>query len=353
MRIAILGASVSAQTTNHITGEVTGYAEVLRREYPERMGVTEIRQISYPGNRASDGGIIQLEHVLRDRPDICLFEPLVEDRLRGVDIADDEMRFIYGRLLAADILPVTLLLPAPPQRDPARNPNYWRYNIFCRDHGLPVIRLDVTAEGPLEQLFNGMHTALGGARIYASRIAAALTDLISSGWQTVDLAAHLAPSPVQLTRLALSVGWAGLPKIRHIAIRLRTAATPCPRLRLVRLQTIGTRSPVLDIAVRVTRPSGVEDLTAQRLSVWDLHCHYQRRSFVSLHQMALGPDEDVVVSVNVADIAPDYSLCRRAMPSWPAVHDLVLEPLAPLFVIANGPVGGEVSHYEQENFAPS
>ena len=57
MKLAIFGASVSAQGLNHATKEVTGYAEVLRRDYAARLGLSEVRQITYAGNRASDAEI--------------------------------------------------------------------------------------------------------------------------------------------------------------------------------------------------------------------------------------------------------------------------------------------------------
>ncbi|KGM89513.1 hypothetical protein rosmuc_00104 [Roseovarius mucosus DSM 17069] len=60
MKIAILGASVSAQTITHNTGEVTGYAEVMRREHTGALGTCVIKQFTYPGNRLSDGGLLRL-----------------------------------------------------------------------------------------------------------------------------------------------------------------------------------------------------------------------------------------------------------------------------------------------------
>lgn len=68
MKIAVFGASVSHQTKNHTTGAITGYAEALRRDHAAALGAAEIRQITYAGNRLSDGGLLRLADVVLEHP---------------------------------------------------------------------------------------------------------------------------------------------------------------------------------------------------------------------------------------------------------------------------------------------
>ena len=177
MKLAIFGASVSAQGLNHATKEVTGYAEVLRRDYAARLGLSEVRQITYAGNRASDAGLIRLEQVVSYAPKVCLFEPLIEDMNRGTQASDAEIEYIYRRLLNAGILPVTLMLPNPVRRVPDARPEYPRYKAVCDKLGLPVIRIDLTGVEGIEDKFNGPHTRKAGAEIYAAQIAGELAAL--------------------------------------------------------------------------------------------------------------------------------------------------------------------------------
>ncbi len=53
MKLVILGSSVSEQALNHATKKVIGYAEVLCREYMTDLRLSDIRQITCPGNPAS------------------------------------------------------------------------------------------------------------------------------------------------------------------------------------------------------------------------------------------------------------------------------------------------------------
>ena len=60
--MAILGASVSQQSRNHVTGEITGYSEIMRTSHAENLGFSQINRFTYPGNRASDGGMVAWWH---------------------------------------------------------------------------------------------------------------------------------------------------------------------------------------------------------------------------------------------------------------------------------------------------
>lgn len=118
MKLAILGASVSAQSRNHVSGEITGYSEVLLLSHAKNLGISEIRRFTYSGNRLSDGGLIQSIAVRDYRPDYCIVEPNIEDESRGWAVTEDELKFIYKNIATSGARPINLFLPDHITLDP-------------------------------------------------------------------------------------------------------------------------------------------------------------------------------------------------------------------------------------------
>jgi len=89
--------------------------------------------------------LYRIQGVVDYAPDICLFEPLVEYTTRGSRVTLDEVAYLYQTMVAANILPVTLLLSAPVLRIPDKMSEYSVYRTFCEDQNLPF--LDVVVRG--------------------------------------------------------------------------------------------------------------------------------------------------------------------------------------------------------------
>ncbi len=342
MKIAVFGASVSHQTTNHATGEVTGYAECLRREHAAALGATAIRQITYPGSRLSDGGLLRLADVIAWKPDICLFEPLIEDSRRGANSVTAEKRYVYLSLLEAGILPVTLLLPAPFGKPASQIPHYDQFIALTKQYGLPVIEVTLDGVDARETKFKGVHTLLEGARIYARQIADALQGLpdpqsvvktalaraLASGRPTLTLS-HLQPP----------TGTGGT--ITSMALKVVSEYPGPVRIRLVQPQSIGTFSPVMDVTL--TQDGGTP-IVMQKLSVWDEFCHYTRRSYVMLTDTVLKGPGRFSLTLKVSDTPPDYSQCREAVADWPTAR--YLEPTGGPVLISERPVIASLTQYD-------
>lgn len=99
MKLAFIGASVTAQGTHHQSGEITGYREILSKKIIENLAFDTIRSFTHSGNRMSDGGLINLIEIINFKPDICIIEPLIEDKSRGDKVLIEEIYFFYEALL--------------------------------------------------------------------------------------------------------------------------------------------------------------------------------------------------------------------------------------------------------------
>lgn len=342
MKIVIMGASVSAQSTHHGTGQITGYSEVIRLRHQHDLGTSDIHRITYAGNRLSDGGLIRLQEVLAAKPDICLFEPLIEDVARGSRATDDEILFVYASLVHAGILPVTVLLPLPQQRKPELNPAAKRFSAVCARYNLPMIRVDLTNIGTLEDRFQGIHTKNAGARIYATQIVEALKKL-PAPHDCLSQVQNMPPAedlPVSVRPLDMPAGT----DIADFRFHLRPSASGANGVaRLIQMQDIGPFSPMLEVttqklAIRSGKPLRNARKKTQVYSVWDPYCHYARRSFVTLARVELEGKNPVSVQVKQSSDDPDYASCRRELETWPAPAERKLAPIGKMFLVADTPV---------------
>lgn len=344
LKIAVLGASVSAQNINHTTKEPTGYVEVLRREHMQALGAAEIPQITYPGSRASDGGLVRISDVVAYAPDICIFEPLIEDGSRGVRISPDEILHIYRQLIDAGILPFTVMLPNPATRTAKQWQEYNKYRKVCRSFDLPVIEVDISKTTALEEKFNNIHTRHPGAQIYARQIADALTAL---GDPKARLAQVLPITiePEQQIYIEHLPHDPALGAVGEIQIELSFEQAADAQFRLVQHQTIGPFSPVLDVTLSgkasPTEPEWPQLWTGQT-SVWDPYCHYARPSYVSLCNLSNEGHPIVDLHLTLSAQDPDYAKSRRDDIKWPAADGRSLRPLGPMVIISTRPVGVSV-----------
>lgn len=334
MKIAILGASVSAQTITHNTGEVTGYAEVMRREHTGALGACVIKQFTYPGNRLSDGGLLRLEEVLNWGADICLIEPLIEDGRRGKNSLEVEKRHIYISLLEAGILPVTVLIPEPFGRSARNLPHYDQFIGISRQYGLPVIEVDVADVSDIEEKFSGVHTRLEGARIYARQIVDALLRLENPMQRATDaLAEALKRGRPQLSIAPIPLLTDMPSQVKYLEITIVSRHPERLPIRLVQHQDIGKFSPVLDV---VLSRHDQGQICSETISIWDEYCHYNRSSYVMLADAVLEEPGCYTLSLGVSSDHPAYSKCRHPVEEWPKHRYMV--PKGPPVLISKLPV---------------
>ncbi len=316
MKLAILGASVSQQGRNHVTGQVTGYSEALRVSYSEKIGFSEVKQFTYGGNRASDGGLVQSLAVREYRPDVCIFEPNIEDISRGTSVTENELVFIYRNILESGAKPLTLLLPDNLTLNPATRPQFAFLQSVSEKFGIPVATIDLRDVPNSEKLLAGVHTTPIGGEYYAKIIASELTNLIAAGHATVDL--DKMATPLRYKIIPKEPGDRGLHYAFQIDFPEHSAGAP---IRIIQKQRIGAFSPVLDI---------LNGVTCSSRSVWDQYCHFERESYVVLFSGLMEPGGNLEISVS--DKNPMYHQCRREDVTWPKPEDRYLNTLGDIFI---------------------
>lgn len=335
MKVAVLGASLSAQTVDHKSGDITGYCEVLRRDHLEQLGITELRQFTYPGNRLSDAGYILLQKVLEWRPEFCLIEPLVEDFSRGKNASAEEIVYFYAKLLANGIMPITLFCPHPSTGDSTPWPARRDFFSFLITYDLPIVDLIMPPAAEAPELFRGVHTTPAGARELARLIAAEFTNVLgrcdkhSKKIATPDITVmHFpAPQPEKLLRLELEV------QINE----------DVSWLKLLQLQQVGPHSPVVEISINeCTKTTSTS--ASYSLSIWDPYCYYARESYVPLCDLKELRAGVWKLIVSVSPTPPNRDKCRRKDIEWPHDNTLCMRPRGDLhLVLSNGTAALTVS----------
>lgn len=340
MKVAVLGASVSAQTVRHGTDEVTGYCEVLRRRWLGVLGATSLTQICYPGSRLSDGGLYRVGHVIGSQPDLCLFEPLVEDSARGRSATQDEAEFIYRSLLRRHILPVALFLPDPAKRTPRKWDTYELHERLCRVIGLPHIEVDLTTVDDIDSRFNGLHTRLRGAELYA--------EAVVRGLQAIGdrhMVAEKAFSAAEALRARLHETTVQIPAratVSTIVLCLRPRVACAFSYRIIQPHQVGPFSPMIAVA-----SSGASAQGESVRSVWDPYCHYERRAYPVLDDRCVDVSEGgCTVTITRSSVDPDYASSRRPIERWPAADERSLRPAGPIKVFSTVPLDVELLRFE-------
>lgn len=331
MKIAIFGASVSAQTVRRDTGLPVGYAEFLRREHMQDLGATAINQLPYSGSRLADGGMIRLMDILDYKPDICIVEPIVEDKSRGLEAVRADYVFVYSSMIEAGILPVTLLQPWPLEN---RTLNAYKIvSKLCKDWGLPTIEFDLPEGISTADYFEGVHTKELGGRLYARAIAEGIRLIGSPAVALIKAKAHYNASENRFVATKCPVG--ERKSFRRLVIDVTSEAVGAVNFRLLQFQDIGTFSPVFKASLQSTKGKllGRPNI----ISVWDPYCHYTRQSFVLL-AADTSPVPRFRIGVEVIDQAPNYATVRHAVESWPALSELQFRPRRAPYLISDAPV---------------
>jgi len=321
MKLAILGASVSAQTRDHLTGEINGYAEVIRSSLGHSLDVTEVHQFTYPGSRASDGGVVRSMEVRDYRPDVCLFEPNSEDDRRGEYVTQEEVHYIFRNIIEAGAKPVALFLPEGDVPDPTDRPPFALVNAVCAELGVPTIIVDISNEANPAGLFrDGWHTTAHGASLFGKVIVERLGDIVASG-----SADHVRTDKLRTSHRIQTISMDRQDGFRRLSLRIDMAPEQEPAfIRVIHPQLIGTFSPLIDVAV---------DGRVHQRSIWDDYCHYERDSYVVLFSGLI--HKSGMVDISVSDRDPDYARCRSTGVVWPDSAERHMQSTGSLCVLSD------------------
>jgi hypothetical protein len=327
MKIAVLGASLSAQTTNHKDGEVTGYVEAFRRKNSSKFQLMpkDITQFTYGGNRLSDAGFIQLEDLIISRPDICIVEPIVEDISRGREANEQDYLYVFNRLIENDILPIVFCVPLPLGAKVLESRRYLICREICHKYKIPLKTIDLSKATNDGLIFNGLHTNTSTAYYLASELDVFMREInFIEAWESLsnlNILNNIAVQPISPFKNK---------NVRSVSIDFQAGSFG--RLSLIQRQNIGPYSPVLSITITQKNPNA--SIKRQEKSVWDRYCYYQRSSYVTLCDVNVEAG-DVTILIDIADTQPNYSKCSKYEGSWPKANELRLEPLGAIMSISN------------------
>ena len=338
MKLAVFGASVSNQNTNR-EGEVTGYSEVFRRQHASRLGVTAFQRICYTGNRLSDAGLIRLNELCDFAPDICVFEPLIEDGRRGIHATETELRFIYRQMLMANILPVSFLLPVPQRRSIEKLPNTTKVRKICEALELPMIVPDISAlsDDEIARAFRDIHTRPEGAAIYAEALAQSLETVLPRRHDILTRAQELVrgwDKPARIYRRELGPGKRPGSPLHRVSVEIDNTGEKPAGVKIVHRQIVGPHAPVVG-----TQASGNAKIREgfEKVSVWDPYSHYDRETFVLLTAGTVAPGATGRFDITVLDEDPDYATCRREDVRWPPAAERCMITAGTVFVLSSQP----------------
>jgi hypothetical protein len=340
MKIVVFGASVSAQTVRHGTDEVVGYCEVLRRRRLAALGASHLMQVCYPGNRLSDGGLYRLGDVIGHRPDLCLVEPLIENTSRGQPVTPDEAEFVYHSLLRGRILPVALFLPDPAKHTPRKWGSYALHERICRAIGVPCIEVNLSAVSDIEGCFNGVHTQLRGAELYADEIVRGLQAIPDR--PSVAEQAFSAAAGRQATLYETTVQTPERTTPSTVVLRLRPRMAGAFSYRLIQPHQVGPFSPMITVDA-----SGAPTQGEPLRSTWDPYCHYERRAHLVLDERSVGISSGAcTVTIATSTVDPDYASVRQPVERWPMAHERRLRPDGPIKVFSTLPLDAELLRFD-------
>ncbi|WP_255454752.1 glycosyltransferase [Parasphingopyxis sp. CP4] len=331
-RYGVFGASLTGQGVRHDSGEALGYVEFLKRKHAANVNSrsANIKRFCYPGNRLSDGGMIALDHVISEKPDICILELAVENQAVGRLATHEEVSLIYSRLLDNGILPVTFLVPLPIGRKPEKLPNFTAAVEICEQHGLPILIADTQQIAASGAEFNDVHTTAESGEKLADQLADFLSALPFDDLKRQFRNYNIPQSTLKSQRLSMP----SHKDLERICIRIEPRDDQPFRFRIVQRHEIGPHSPVLDVRTLDDDNAG-DGWERHSVSVWDQYCHYSRKSYVTL----LPDDREyrgaVSVEISIASDSPDYSRCRRSVESWPAPEELSLRPIGAIYILAD------------------
>jgi hypothetical protein len=326
VKLAFLGASVTAQKINHQTGDITGYAEAFRVNHCLGLGFTDAVNLAYPGNRASDGGMVRALEVRKYQPDYCIFEPNIEDFFRGSDILKDELMFIYQQIIAGGARPIALMLPDHVTLNPTTRPQYALHRSVCETLSIPMIEIDLRDVRDAASFLQNVHTTPLGAQFYAKVIADRLGEILQSTQSPLPT-----PESIQTKQDFIRLPKVAADRVTNIAIRIRTRNGGPARIRIVQEQKIGPFSPMIcaDCNGRVSHSS-----------IWDPYCHYERKAFSILFSGPVSTDADLRIAV--IDTDPAYEKCRREGIVWPVPSERYMKQVGDIFVFFDEPLQADL-----------
>jgi hypothetical protein len=296
--VVFFGASVTEQHVHSGTGELSGFVTYFERHFAAGLNL-KVSRVSAGSSDLTDAAMVYVEEVIALKPDICILDWATPA------LTECDPRFIhqiYFRLMAHDILPVTVIFPRGDraQRDipitremsglsQAYDLPFYDMTPLLKTYGMDVVLRDV------------VHTTAEGARIYAEAVAALIPRL-------PPRLRFAFATPIPFCVTALVCDPPPPDSFRKITVTNLAKTDEPVEFTLVMQQRVGPYSPVLD--VRSFGPDGGGELPPYPL--WDVWCHRERQTAKKIMHWHKGPFQRIEIGVSRTD--PDYATSPESVP---------------------------------------
>ncbi len=323
MKVVCFGASVTAQSTNHSTGEVTGYVDALISLYHSENSSVEFSRIAAGSSHFNEAGFLLFDTVLESNPDIVIFDW----HTTSSDVWNQKLvDAVYWKIKQSTVY---FLIAIFPRRTNIANGTV-PFSVKQIEKYSTLANLDILnfygnhdiGIHIASYLRDEVHTNSLGAVAYAKEIKKVLDAITpklrfssseprhSSIGSERNPTGNQSPShapgfdtglaedrlKIQSDRLQL------LQKIRSVSFSIMPDKS-FGELILVFHHTVGPFSPV----VLVKSDSGM----CLSKSLWDPYCHYSRKTFQKVFSGHTINLPCATFTIEIVSHLPDYSTCRR------------------------------------------
>ena len=300
--VVCFGASVTQQTKDHVTNEVTGYVPRLMEAAHRSKLPIEVDSVAAGSSHFDGAGYALLSSVISKNPDLIV----LDWHTTGLDRFDQ----ILWRSFISEILDqgIQVLVAIFPKRSCFNSGDYRENYKQAMDYSKYIDILDfysVPDFSPEQHLRDEVHTNESGATFYARLLFEKICQIAEIEKQTFrkheifDLPLYT-PLVSRPKVIKYKLHCDDYIHITGFSLNLKVDQSGLkPNVIIDAL--VGPASPVVRIS-----SAGVED---QFESIWDPWCYYQRQIYKQI-TLGLGPKNNGLINIEVASRLPDYSQCR-------------------------------------------
>jgi hypothetical protein len=303
MKIVAFGASVTAQSKNHSTGEITGYFDALCDlcKSDSRLSGLEFMRVAAGSSHFNEAGFILLDEVLRKQPDMVIFDwHTTSSEVWNQKLVDSA----YEKIRASGVL---FLIAIFPRMSNVKNrkipPSINQIKKITELENVELLNFyeDQEIMSTLPDLLRDeVHTNSTGALAYAKRLCSNINRFI-----------ELRPSLDTVQTDRSSNENVRLVKVDRLLVKKKLNKFSCyiqpdgilGEVILVFEHNIGPFSPI----VKVSSTSGL----SLSKSIWDPYCHYTRKTFQKIFDRHIIKAETARFDISVIDEPPKYISCRH------------------------------------------
>lgn len=317
MKYLFFGASVTEQSRNHATGEITGFYPLLEEQLPG-----QVDRVSAGSCSIHDAGILLLDDVIRLQPDVVFLEWCTALRIdRDLSI----VHYILKTLGSAGIAAVPLLLP---RRDRDNESTELALDLIQTANALGCPSIDLTylrdsTESTI--LRDVVHTNPKGAKLYAAAIKERIqseTFYIPLRNELLSLSSAIPPTDIHVSTVGGKTSSPYAITTKRISLVVTADAN-----------SIGSGSALVSLYadVRVGPWSGkitvsVSDESSFEVDMFDRWCYRERQCIKRLTPDISAAALPTVITLVVSDERPSLA-------GMPKEHQLAFAPFKPTLKI--------------------